>query len=584
MNTLNRTIIISAAVLAFGLPCRAQQDTTINRQVEVVKAYQPSISDAYRISSVPRIVDTVQYAPVFEYHINSVPVVAKKTVQNLPCVKLGNMPFERANKGYLRGGFGTALTPYGEIFFNTAVTSKTDFGFQVLHHSSRPDISLNDGTEVEAPYSNNFGRIFVKNYFKNSVLDWDLQYNRNRYNYYGYVVPQASESNIQSGIMRDEKQVLNFASAHVALSSMTAASRPNYKVGIDYDYLWNLSNQTAHVGTLKAAYDRRIGANRFSVDALLGYYAQQSIENVYIDSDSRSMFNVELAPQIEFDGSNWGLDLGFKAATIAANDTSARYHLSPKIDFEFYPIKDIMTLFVTVDGNLKSNNYMEMIRNNRYLTPNSDVRSTNEILDIRGGIEGKISTSISYLFDVEYDLAYDEAFYVLKQDIAAYGPQIRNNTFDLVYDDVNTLRFGGKIRYSGRSLNIGLGGDFYKSQMKTLPEPFLLPLFELMADASYTFKIAGSDLTLGADAQFIGPRSGAILNNTYNADGSLNTSNFVLIDMENIIELDFNAQYDLTKRLAFFLQANNLLNCKHDYYLGYNHQGINFMLGARYAF
>lgn len=589
MKTLNQAIIILAVLVAVGLPCYAQQDT-INRQVEVVKAYQPSISDAYRISSMPRIVDTVQYSPVFEYRINSEPVLSKRKVQNLPFVQLGNAPQPQMHKGYLRGGLGNAWTPYGELFFNTPVTPKTDFGFQVMHYSSRPNIKMDDGVKVEAPYSNNLGRIFVKNYFRNAVLDWDLSYNRNRFNYYGRTSFTSPYSSVmQPSPMQDVKQVFNFASAHAALSSMTAANRPNYKFGIDYDYLWNLSGQAAHVGTLNANYDRKLGKNRLSVEALLGYYGQQDIENVYIADSSRNMFNVELAPQIEFGGSSWNLDLGFKVATITANDTTSRYHISPKINFEFYPIKDIMSLFVNVGGNLKSNNYLELIQGNQYVTPTLDARSTNEIISLNGGITGKISTRISYLFDAKYSIVYDQPFYVHNL-VNTTAAQTLSNTFGLIYDDVQFLSFGGDVRYSGRALNIGASGRYYMAQMKTIEAPFQMPLFDVVADASYSFNIRNAgDLTVGFDAVVSGPCKVAVLNTTYSpsvetgVDELFSTTIFT-DDLKSFVELNFNAQYNLNKQLAFFLRGNNLLNSGYQVYYGYNHQGVNFLVGARYSF
>ncbi|MEI6143490.1 MAG: hypothetical protein WCP85_29710, partial [Mariniphaga sp.] len=53
----------------------AQKDTTkLNQEVEVVKAYRPSISNANKVNILPVIDDTTRFVPEFKYSIESKPV------------------------------------------------------------------------------------------------------------------------------------------------------------------------------------------------------------------------------------------------------------------------------------------------------------------------------------------------------------------------------------------------------------------------------------------------------------------------------------------------------------------------------
>ena len=53
----------------------AQKDSTkLRQEVEVVKAYQPSVSDAFKINDIPQIKDDKREKPTFDYKINSQPV------------------------------------------------------------------------------------------------------------------------------------------------------------------------------------------------------------------------------------------------------------------------------------------------------------------------------------------------------------------------------------------------------------------------------------------------------------------------------------------------------------------------------
>ena len=156
--------------MGFAKIGHAQIDTTMNKEVEVIKAYQPTINAAVKISDNPKIIDTVNYSPTFDYKIFSTTLSEEKSINPLPVVKLGNPPTTKSNTGFAKVGAGNSLTPYAELFINSAVSKKTDFGLQLMHFSSRSNIKLSNDQKVKAPYSENLALIFMKNNFRKSVL------------------------------------------------------------------------------------------------------------------------------------------------------------------------------------------------------------------------------------------------------------------------------------------------------------------------------------------------------------------------------------------------------------------------------
>ena len=67
----------------------AQRDTTINREVEVVKSFQPTIQDAHKIYEMPKIEETEIKKPSFNYNINSQPVSNAFAVNPLKAASIG---------------------------------------------------------------------------------------------------------------------------------------------------------------------------------------------------------------------------------------------------------------------------------------------------------------------------------------------------------------------------------------------------------------------------------------------------------------------------------------------------------------
>ena len=61
--------LLGSATIVF-----AQRDTTLTQEVEVVKAYKPSISDANKINDMPKMDEEQPQKPTFNYSIFSQPV------------------------------------------------------------------------------------------------------------------------------------------------------------------------------------------------------------------------------------------------------------------------------------------------------------------------------------------------------------------------------------------------------------------------------------------------------------------------------------------------------------------------------
>ena len=70
MNTLAKYSIFFSLLFA-GFTVFAQSESSLDKEVEVIKAYQPNVLDAQKITSNPSINDTVNYSPEFDYRIFS---------------------------------------------------------------------------------------------------------------------------------------------------------------------------------------------------------------------------------------------------------------------------------------------------------------------------------------------------------------------------------------------------------------------------------------------------------------------------------------------------------------------------------
>src|SRR3989304_7378333 len=95
--------------------CQDKLDT-IN--VEIIKEYEPTISDAYKINDNPRIYDTVPFAPKLTYSIKSSKINTVFDVEPINPAKIKGEPLVKLYKNYAKLGFGTNTTSYAELFLN----------------------------------------------------------------------------------------------------------------------------------------------------------------------------------------------------------------------------------------------------------------------------------------------------------------------------------------------------------------------------------------------------------------------------------------------------------------------------------
>ncbi|MFA9390501.1 MAG: hypothetical protein ACERKD_11865 [Prolixibacteraceae bacterium] len=580
MKTIKYISLLILSLIT-SLALKAQSDSTLQKEVEVIKAYQPSISDAYKIGNNPKINDTITFSPTFEYKIYSNDIPVEKTINHLPVVQLGNPPKTKSNLGYIKGGFGNAWTPTADLFIGSTPSRNTDFGLQLHHFSSRPTILLNNELKVKSPYSDNLARIFVKNTFRKSILEWEVNYQRNSFQYYGF--PEMDTivylSQNDSTTTLNARQAFNTAEAKIQLKNSNNRAKLDYKVGLNYDYFWNASGQKAHEGNYTGTFRRNYRDYDLQLDSKLSYFYQDSLTN-NIDStrNNHSFYHIELSPQYRLDKDVFQLYLGINAGTIIGADTSLLWNISPNIYFAYHPLEGMMTLFAGANGGFQPNAYRQTHMKNNYLDYAIEIKPSEKTIGFLGGLKGKLSRSLSYLFDVDYSINQNEAFYYMSKTITSIDTMVKN-TFSVVYDDVNQLRLGGKLHYSSQAVTVDLGGNYYIYKAKTLTTLPHLPDFDIKLNTAIQLS---PKIRATADATIVGPR-----NALYELIESSNTTSTTTTEIQTlkpILDLNLGLDYRFNKQLNFYLDARNVLNQNYEIWQGYNHQRMLIILGARYAF
>ncbi len=589
---MKRQQYLAASLLAFGLlmgagNAMAQKDSLkLKQEVEVVKAYQPSILDVQKINDIPQIKPEQTEAPTFDYSIFSKPVFSTFDPTPVAAAKMVGDPKETLGLGLLKLGFGNYLTPYGELFFNAQPTQKSNFGMHFSHLSSSVKVKLLNEDLVKAPESENSAEIFGKRFFRKSTLSGSLAFDRKAFTYYGYTGDRLSDALKEEMIPHfQDKQYFSKGTATVHLKSETlSTSELNYDFGAKYHYCISKTGQTEHEVVLSGDVSKNIDNALGLLSASLTVYKADSIMNRYYGNYGKKQQTILRAnPSVMWSTENASLQLGLNTAMILDIDTNADFKIWPKVKAEWSPVPQVLTLFAGADGHLQHNTYSAIAAENPYVDPYHDVANTNYKYIVSGGFKGKLSSKTNYVAEASYSAIEKQHFYIIEgTNIFAEGAATRNlnNTFNWVYDDVNILKLSGEVMHSvSDDFSVHLLGNYYSYDLKSIAKPWQMPDYDLTISGVYRPTV---QIKFTTDIFVVGSRTSLI--NDYSPNFSLTPPTSHEISMDPIIDLNVGAEYQFSPKLNFFAKLNNFGFQKYEQWLGYTNKGLNWMAGISYSF
>lgn len=580
---------IALSLSAFGLlmgagNAMAQKDSLkLKQEVEVVKAYQPSILDAQKINDIPQIKPEQTEAPTFDYSIFSKPVFSTFDPTPVAAAKMVGDPKEPLGLGLLKLGFGNYLTPYGELFFNAQPTKKSNFGMHFSHLSSSGKVKLLNEDLVKAPESENTAEIFGKKFFRKSTLSGSLAFDRKAFTYYGYAGDRLSDALKEEMIPYfQDKQYFSKGTATFHLKSETLSTAElNYDFGAKYHYFISKTGQTEHEVVLSGDVSKNIDNALGFLSASLTVYKADSIMNrFYSEFGKKQQTILRANPSVMWSTENASLQLGLNTAIILDIDTDADLKIWPKVKAEWSPVPQVLTLFAGVDGHLQHNTYSAIAAENPYVDPYHDVANTNYKYIVSGGFKGKLTSKTNYVAEASYSAIEKQHFYILYgQDVfnlSSVGPKSLNNTFDWVYDDVNILKLSGEVMHSvSDNFSVRLLGNYYSYDLKSIAKPWQMPDFDFTLSGVYK---PTEQIKFTADIFVVGKRSALI------SELPLSSRPSLVVNMDPIIDLNVGAEYQFSPKLNFFAKLNNFGFQKYEQWLGYTNKGLNWMAGISYSF
>jgi hypothetical protein len=543
------------------------QEADLNKELILVRPYEPSVSDAQKINILPGLNDTFKIKPVFMPTIYSRRIDTRFNVSPISAAKLQSLPQPKLYRTYTKAGIGTNSRLLGQFAFNTVRNKEYALGAMLQFDGSASKVKLDNDEKVAAGYTETGAQVFGKKFFRSSYLYGDLGMSGLSNLNYGYDTERIDTAFVKGDI----KKRYTFADAKIGIrSSHFKTDKLNFDAQLGYHYTHNKTDSRGDWDTIPKG--RKFNENAIGLKATLdnnmfgGNLDLDIYERTGGFDSLQSNFAIGLNPWFIMDNDSIRLEVGMRLAAYKEGDHGMQLKIYPKVEFQFTLLKDIFIPFVGIDGNMRTSTYGSLVKENPFITPGLVAPITNVKLQIYGGLKGTLTSKLAYYLRVNFATSEKEHFFV---NDSAYS--LAQNYFTVVTDNMNIFSFNGELFYNPvESIELGIKANYHSYQPTVEKKAWHRPAFTGEFFAKYNLR---NKVLVNFELIGIGERYAKIF-------GDPNKNMEVL---KSAADLNFGVEYRYTKSLSFFLNLNNLTGAKYYRWNYYPSQRFNAMIGFTYS-
>jgi len=575
------TIIVSFTIIAFT--ASAQEKKEISKDVKVVKAYTPSLSDAFKVNRMPVLKDSVGLKPKFNYSILSKAMITGYSIEPITPARLAKGRQEKLKTSYLKAGFGNYGSLWGDLNYNILQSEKFVLGINAGHWSSFGDIKLEDGEKVDAPFHDTWANLGFDYLFSDKTLYTNIDFKHNIYNYYGYktIDPQliywvpGAGSNVKGDLlMPDVKQRLASFDFQVGFKNNEIKDDDvQYDASFTYLSFSNLTGVSQNGFKLSGDAYFPFGTVGFAVDLDLNYYGTSvpdSIGPLY-SFQERNNTVIGLMPRMVFNFDRARIDVGLLLfGEIDSFD--GQFQVAPVLTGKVDIVEGVVSLEGGLKGKYNQNDYRTVQYENPFVSPDQNVKSAFYGLDVFAKLKGNFSKSTSFGFDFSYAMFADEHFYVNKSFVEPGVIQslAYTNLFVPVYDDGSLLTVSGEILYKpDDKFSLLAKATYYGWNLDSLSRAWHKPDIEFVLKSRFS---PVKNLWVDGGVNVLGKRY------------AFDPATLAEKKLSAVFDLNLGAEYIYNSTWSFFGGVNNLASSKYYQWNGYPMQGINVHVGVGISF
>lgn len=577
------TFVVLLCVSQLAL-AQKKQEKIRTEEVNVVKSYSPTISDAFKIKETPALnVEGTSPKETVKYSIFSFPVASTFTPNKGRAEEVDQEELGRFYKSYATFGGGNYGTLNAELFATQDLNSEEYVAGMFRHLSSQGGIK---GVDLENSFYDTSLDVTYGTEAKELSWNINLGYQNQIYHWYGLptnftnlMLPSAYDILVWGIEPKQSYNTITLDSKIEFNESILQAS--SFKFAHFADAFGSSENRFYAKPSFQfTALGKEIKLNAI-VDYLGGHF-DHNFNRTNTEPSKYGFTNFGISPSYELEKDNWSMHLGLGLYySLDTQHSNNQLFLYPQLTASHKVVGDLMIFYAGAEGGLDQNSYLDFVNENPFLSPTLQIAPTNKKYDVYAGLKGKLADNISYNIRGSFVDENNKAMFKSNDFSSDVNnqPYAFGNSLSIVYDNVKTVRFFGELKADiSEAISFGANSTLSIYNTANQPEAWNLPTLQFNANLDYTLN---SKWYAGADVFFVGTRKDLQVNNdrVY-----IVAPTYIPTTLKSYIDLNAHVGYKHSGRLTGFLKANNILNQAYQKWMNYPVQGFQVVLGANYKF
>lgn len=397
MNRIGNSFLLSLFALGILTAQENEQEPIGTQEVLVVKSYTPSLSDAFKIKSVPKLSDSLtSLEKKLVYELKKVPVISTFEPNKASPLRLQQRKSSTPYNTFFSGGFGNM----SQLYFNVSSVIEMDrtqrFGINFYRDGFGTDLA-----NSLLKSSQNYSRFGLHHNLRNSYYNANslLQFETSNTNYFGLYD-------------RDWDPLI--------LNSTNPESRRNYfKIrthwnwyddvlrGITFqaDLTSDNFNSTEQQLGLQTDFEVDLGGGKLKSELhLQGFhtafetsYFERTLEEYTQGKGTLNLFWQHSRNDVK-------LKIGAGAAyLLGVENSSSSLLYYPQLEVVYRKTGNVLSPYLRAEGGVQFNTYKSLTLSNPYLAPTTLLTPTfkryNASLGIRSQLASVLNFDLGFIYD-----------------------------------------------------------------------------------------------------------------------------------------------------------------------------------------
>ena len=585
MKNKLKTIFLAVMLVTALAPALAQVDSVLIQSAQFVGDLNIFLRDANKISNQPFVIETETNASLLKY--NMLPTRQISFTQPATILS-SNFPMEKKlkklQKGWLDASFGSYVTPKVEAYYTDGRSKKGDWGVRFGHQSSNSNFDVLSGVDVPTKFSENNATLWGKRFYKKTVADAKLNWNRNVTNWYGIDSSQLDYFTDLSKL----KQTMNMYNGNFGIRTFDRDSNDlNWWGKAGYRIASDAFSSSEHFIDISGGASKLVKTEVFSGEFGITYNQFNSnglnwspdLANDWDQADtlrtSRSFDNaiVRFIPSAYTVYKDLRVKIGMGLYMQSRGEQ--RGHFYPQAEVSYSILDGMFVPYAGIKGSLAPTTYYGLYTQNPFVVVQPQLLNQNNKIQLYGGVSGSISRRVNYSAGAELNKIENFAFFV--------GDSLfsRGNMQAVLYDNLRVVKIKGELEVlGGKKWNAKVGGS-YSSFETNQQYAWQLPNLQFSAEASYSLN---SKFRFNLQGIFFGERWAKSVLPVTVRDSQVQLDGSYVYKMKAFVDVNLRTTYTYNERLSAYIQFNNILSQKYAIYSGVPSQRFFAALGASYSF